>query len=129
MRYIQGTDRNQTTLLPEVIDDYIQDNNPVRFIDAYINSLDLKNLGFTHAETKETGRKPYNPADLLKLYVYGYLNKLRSSRDLEKAAYRNIELIWLICRLNPDFKTIADFRKDNAKALKLVNANLACCRI
>lgn len=66
MRYIQGTDRNQTTLLPEVIDDYIQDSNPVRFIDAYINSLDLKNLGFTHAETKETGRKPYNPADLLR---------------------------------------------------------------
>lgn len=131
MRYIQGTDRNQTTLLPEVIDDYIQENNPVRFIDAYINSLDLKNLGFTHAETKETGRKPYNPADLLKLYVYGYLNKLRSSRDLEKAAYRNIELIWLICRLNPDFKTIADFRKDNAKALKLVcrDFSLTCKKL
>ncbi len=131
MRYIQGTDRNQTTLLPEVIDDYIQDSNPVRFIDAYINSLDLKNLGFTHAETKETGRKPYNPADLLKLYVYGYLNKLRSSRDLEKAAYRNIELIWLICRLNPDFKTIADFRKDNAKALKLVcrDFSLTCKKL
>jgi len=131
MRYVQGTDRNQTTLLPEVIDDYIQDSNPVRFIDAYINSLDLKNLGFTHAETKETGRKPYNPADLLKLYVYGYLNKLRSSRDLEKAAYRNIELIWLICRLNPDFKTIADFRKDNAKALKLVcrDFSLTCKKL
>jgi len=131
MRYIQGTDRNQTTLLPEVMEDYVQENNPVRFIDAYINGLDLKHLGFTHAETKETGRKPYNPADLLKLYVYGYLNKLRSSRDLEKAAYRNIELIWLLRRLNPDFKTIADFRKDNAEALKLVcrDFSLTCKKL
>ncbi len=131
MRYIQGANRNQTTLLPAVIDDYIQENNPVRFIDAYIDSLDLKDLGFTHAETKETGRKPYNPADLLKLYVYGYLNKLRSSRDLEKATYRNIELIWLLSRLNPDFKTIADFRKDNAKALKRVcrDFSLTCKKL
>jgi transposase len=120
MRYIQGIDRNQTTLLPVVTDDYIQENNPVRFIDAYIDRLDLKDLGFTYAETKETGRKPYNPADLLKLYIYGYLNKIRSSRQLEKATYRNIELIWLIRRLNPDFKTIADFRRDNVQAIRQV---------
>jgi transposase len=120
MRYIQGLNRNQTTLLPEILDDYITEDNPIRFIDAYINSLNLLELGFTYAEPKETGRKPYNPADLLKLYIYGYFNKIRSSRQLEKATYRNIELMWLMHKLHPDFKTIADFRKDNAKAIKLI---------
>jgi len=120
MRYIQGTDRDQTTLLPEVIDDYIKENNPVRFIDAFIDNLHLKDLEFTHTETKETGRKPYNPADLLKLYIYGYLNKIRSSRQLEKATYRNVELIWLMRKLHPDFKTIADSHKDNAQAIRQV---------
>jgi transposase len=120
MRYIQGTDRDQTTLLPEVVDDYITEENPVRFIDAYVDGLDLADMDFTYSETKDTGRKPYNPADLLKLYIYGYLNKIRSSRQLEKATHRNIELIWLMRRLYPDFKTIADFRKDNKKSIKNV---------
>ena len=118
MRYIQGYDRNQTTLLPEIVDDYIKEDSAVRFIDAYIDSLDLVKLNFTYSETKETGRKPYNPADLLKLYIYGYLNKIRSSRQLEKATHRNIELIWLMRRLQPDFKTIADFRKDNIQPIR-----------
>jgi transposase len=120
MRYIQGTDREQMTLLPEILDDFITENNPVRFIDAFVNTLDMKELEFCYSITKDTGRKPYDPKDLLKLYIYGYLNKLRSSRTLEKATHRNIELMWLIKRLHPDFKTIADFRKDNSKALKKV---------
>ncbi len=120
MRYIQGQAREQATLLPEVLDDYIMTSNPVRFIDAYVNQLDFVKLGFTHSEPKSTGRKPYHPGDLLKLYIYGYLNKLRTSRDLEKATHRNIELIWLMRRLCPDFKTIADFRKDNTNAIKQI---------
>ena len=120
MRYIQGTDRDQTTLLPDAIDDYITEDNPVRFIDAFVDSLDLTELNFTYSETKDTGRKPYNPADMLKLYIYGYLNKIRSSRRLERATYSNIEIMWLLLRLHPDFKTIADFRKDNKKAIKQV---------
>jgi transposase len=120
MRYIQGTDRQQTTLLPERVDDYISENNSVRFIDAFVDGLDLQNLDFKYSEPKGTGRMPYNPADLLKLYIYGYLNKLRTSRKLEKSTHQNIELIWLMHKLHPDFKTIADFRKDNLKAIKLV---------
>jgi len=120
MRYIQGIDRQQTTLLPEMIDDYITENNPVRFIDVFVDGLDFQKLGFTYSETKITGRMPYNPADLLKLYIYGYLNKLRSSRRLEKATYQNIELIWLLHKLHPDFKTIADFRRDNLQPIKQV---------
>lgn len=120
MRYIQGVDRNQSLMFPELVDDYIKNDNPVRFIDAYVDSLDLAKLGFTHATTKDTGREPYNPGDLLKLYIYGYLNKTRSSRQLETATYRNIELFWLLRKLHPDFKTIADFRKDNTKAIKQV---------
>ncbi|MFX0139619.1 MAG: IS1182 family transposase [Candidatus Hodarchaeota archaeon] len=120
MRYIEGSDRNQSLLFPEMIDDYVDENNPVRFIDAFVNSLDLLKLGFTHSMTSHTGRKPYNPADLLKLYIYGYLNKIRTSRQLEKATYRNLEVIWLMRKLKPDFKTISDFRKDNKQALKKV---------
>ena len=93
MRYIQGTDRDQTTLLPDAIDDYITEDNPVRFIDAFVDSLDLTELNFTYSETKDTGRKPYNPADMLKLYIYGYLNKILSSRRLERATYSNIEIM------------------------------------
>jgi transposase len=118
MRYIEGYDREQQLLLPESIEDYVTIDNPVRFIDAYVDGLDLAKLGFRYAVTEETGRKPYDPADLLKLYIYGYLNKTRSSRQLEKATYRNLELIWLLRKLHPDHKTIADFRKDNTKALK-----------
>lgn len=120
MRYVTGVDRNQSFLLPEMVDDYIKDDNPVRIIDAFVDSLDLVTLGFTHSAPKETGRFAYNPGDLLKLYVYGYLNKTRSSRQLESPTYRNIELFWLLRKLHPDFKTIADFRKDNTKAIKQV---------
>jgi transposase len=120
MRYIKGIDRRQSILFPETFDDYVDENNPVRFIDAFIDGLNLFELGFTHSTTFETGRKPYNPADLLKLYVYGYLNKIRGTRQLEKLTHKNIEVIWLLRKLRPDFKTIADFRKDNKKALTRV---------
>ena len=120
MKYIQSIDRWQTILFPEVIDEYIEENNPVKFIDAFVDSLDLKKLGFKHAELKSTGCPPYDPADLLKLYIYGYLNRVRSSRWLEKECKRNLELMWLLKKLTPDFKTIADFRKDNRDAIKRV---------
>jgi transposase len=120
MSYISGIHRDQVLLFPELVDEYMAANNPVRFIDAYVNSLDLEALGFTHAVPKETGRPAYAPADMLKLYIYGYFNKIRSSRKLEQETHRNVELMWLLCKLKPDFKTIADFRKDKAKALRQV---------
>jgi transposase len=120
MRYIQGVDRDQSLLFPELVDEYITNANPVRFIDAFVDSLDLAALGFRYASPEALGRKPYNPADMLKLYIYGYLNKIRSSRQLETATHRNLALLWLLRKLHPDFKTIADFRKDNIKALKQV---------
>jgi transposase len=120
MGYINGMNRDQVLLFPEILDDYIADNNPVRFIDVYVDSLDLEALGFKYALSKETGRPSYNPADMLKLYIYGYLNKIRSSRRLEQETHRNVELMWLLGKLTPDFKTIADFRKDNAQGLKRV---------
>jgi transposase len=124
VNYIQGRDRHQKILFPETLDEYIGEDNPVRFIDAFVEQLDLQKLGFQHSALNETGRPPYNPADLLKLYIYGYLNRylnrIRSSRNLEKEAGRNLELIWLIGKLQPDFKTIADFRKANLGAIKLV---------
>jgi len=118
MSFIRGNDRQQSVLFPEVLDDYIRADNPVRFIDAYVDSLDMAELGFTHARASETGRPPYDPADLSRLYIYGYMNKIRSSRQLESATYRNVEILWLLGKLHPDFKTIADFRKDNGEALK-----------
>jgi len=118
MDHIQGTERDQLTLFPEALDEYIAQDNPVRFLDAFADTLDLAGLGFQHAILKETGGPPYDPADLLKLYVYGYLNRIRSSRQLEKEAGRNLELIWLLKRLTPDFKTIADFRRDNRHAIR-----------
>jgi len=131
MGYIEGVARNQMMLFPDVVDDYIEDNNPVRFIDAFVDSLDLGRFGFTHAETEDTGRPPYDPSDLLKLYIYGYLNRIRSSRGLEKETRRNIELMWLLRKLTPDFKTIADFRRDNKKAIKKVCSQfiLLCKRL
>src|SRR5687768_8078000 len=120
MGYIEGEDRKQTVLFPEVLDDYISEENPVRFIDVFIEGLDLSEMGFGRAIPKETGRPPYDPGDLLRLYVYGYVNRTRSSRQLEKEAGRNVELMWLMRKLRPDFKTIADFRKDNPQALKKV---------
>ena len=118
MRHLEGDSRQQGRLLPETLDDYVASDHPVRVIDAYIDQLDLITLDFSKAETKATGRKPYHPGDLLKLYIYGYLNQVRSSRRLEKECHRNLEVIWLLKRLKPDFKTLSDFRKDNAKAIK-----------
>jgi transposase len=116
--YIEGVDRQQGWLLPERLEDYVSAENPVRFLDAFVDSLDLAALGFQRALPNDTGRPPYAPGDLLRLYLYGYLNRLRSSRRLEREAQRNVELLWLLHQLRPDFKTIADFRKDNLAALR-----------
>jgi transposase len=120
MEHKEGSDRNQEILFPPKIDDYVGEENLVRFIEAFVSILNLIELGFTHAELKATGRPSYNPADLLKLYIYGYLNCIRSSRKLEKECLRNIEVMWLLKKLAPDHKTIADFRKNNADAIKKV---------
>ena len=112
-RFIEGEDRSQTLLLPECLDDYIAEDNPVRAVDAFVEELDLQGLGFDGAAPAVTGRPAYHPAVLLKLYLYGYLNRIASSRRLEREAQRNVELMWLTGRLAPDFKTIADFRRDN----------------
>lgn len=120
MAYIKGTDRDQIVLFPEAIDDYIAEDNPVKFIEAFIDGLNLKDMGFKYSDPSPVGRPPYDPTDMLKLYIYGYLNKIRSSRKLETEAKRNLELIWLLRKLTPDFKTVADFRKDNLGAIKLV---------
>ncbi len=116
--HIQGQGRSQVTLFPESLDDFVSEDNPVRVIDAFVDHLDLHSLGFQRLIAKQTGRPGYHPAMLLKLYVYGYLNRIQSSRRLEKEAHRNVELMWLTERLTPDFKTIADFRKDNGKGIK-----------
>ena len=120
MGHIRGADRSEVLLFPEAIDDYSTEDNPVRFIDAFVSSLDLAQLDFTRAAPAATGRPAYDPADLLKLYIYGYLNRVRSSRMLEREATRNVEVMWLLSKLTPDFKTIADFRKDNLEAIKRV---------
>jgi len=120
MDFITGEAREQVILLPDSIEDYIEAESTVRVIDAYINSLELSELGFAKCEPKGTGRPMYDPKDMLKLYVYGYMNRVRSSRRLEDEARRNLEVIWLICKLTPDHKTIARFRHDNCKALKNV---------
>jgi transposase len=120
MNHRLGLDRSQTLLFPERLEDYIAAENPVRFLDAFVASLDLHTLGFAKARCADTGRPPYDPAVLLKLYLYGYLHRLRSSRMLEAECQRNVEVLWLLGKLAPDFKTIADFRKDNLKPLKAV---------
>src|SRR3954451_10253972 len=127
MTYILGHDRSQLLLLPEAIDDYVGADNPVRFIEAFVDGLDLAGLGFVGTVPKATGRPGYAPADLLKLYIYGYLNRVRSSRRLEAETHRNIEVIWLPRHLKPDFKTIADFRRDNRAALSRSSASSCCC--
>ena len=119
-RFIEGEDRSQATLLPEYLDDYIAEDNPVRAVDAFVEELDLKQLGFAGADPASTGRPAYHPAVLLKLYIYGYLNRIASSRRLEREAQRNVELMWLTGRLAPDFKTIADFRHDNGEGIRNV---------
>src|SRR5208283_1259673 len=120
MKHRAGLDRSQTLLFPERLEDYIGPENPVRFLDAFTGSLDLPALGFAKARCAGTGRPPYDPAVLLKLYLYGYLHRVRSSRLLEAECHRNVEVLWLLGKLAPDFKTIADFRKDNLKPLKAV---------
>ena len=118
MGYICGEDRDQMVMFPEVLDDYIALENPVRFVAAFVESLDLKRLGFRRAEPEQRGRNAYHPGMLLSLYLYGYLNRIRSSRRLERESGRNVELMWLMGKLTPDHKTIADFRKDNLEAIK-----------
>src|SRR5450631_353389 len=118
MSHIAGHDRSQTLLLPESLDEYVGPENPVRFIDAFVDGLDLAAAGFARVIPKTVGRPAYAPKDLLKLYIYGYLNRVRSSRRLEAETHRNIEVIWLLRHLKPDFKTIADFRRDNRNAFR-----------
>ncbi len=118
--FITGEDRSQSTLFPESFDDYITEDNPVRMVDYFVDNLTLSDLGFNRVEPASTGRPAYHPSILLKIYIYGYLNRIQSSRRLERECQRNIELMWLTSRLAPDFKTIADFRKDNGKAIRNV---------
>jgi len=125
MNFISGEERNQVTLLPDSVEDYVDDNNSVRVIDAYINSLNLTILGFSKPQPNDTGRPMYDPKDLLKLYVYGYMNRIRSSRRLETETKRNLEVIWLLGKLSPDHKTISRFRHDNTIALKNVFRDFA----
>ena len=122
--FIAEASRSQTTLFPESLDDYIDADNPVRVIDVFVNELDLQSLGFERTDHAQTGRPGYLPSTLLKLYIYGYLNRIQSSRRLERESRRNLELILLIGRFSPDFKTIADFRRDNGPAIKKVCAQL-----
>jgi transposase len=121
-RFVEEADRGQWTLLPECLDDFIDESNPVRVIDAFIDALDLAEMSFEGVEPAATGRPSYHPSVLLKLYIYGYLNRVQSSRRLEREAGRNIEVMWLLGRLAPDHKTIAHFRKDNGLALRKVCA-------
>ena len=128
-RFIEGTDRGQSTLFPEYLADWIDENNPVQVIDVFVDELDLAELGFDGVDPEATGRPSYHPSVLLKLYIYGYLNRVQSSRRLEREAGRNVEVMWLTGRLVPDHKTIADFRKDNGCGIRKVCAQfVALCR-
>jgi transposase len=119
-RFVEGTDRGQATLFPECLADWIDENNPIQVIDAFVDKLDLSRLGFDGVAAAATGRPSYHPSVLLKLYIYGYLNRVQSSRRLEREAGRNVEVMWLTGRLTPDHKTIADFRKDSGPAITQV---------
>ena len=128
-RFVEGVDRGQTTLFPECLEDWIGEDNPVRVVDVFVEELDLAELGFGGVDPEATGRPSYHPSILLKLYIYGYLNRVQSSRRLEYEAGRNVEVMWLLGRLVPDHKTIADFRKDNGAAIRKVCAHfIALCR-
>ncbi len=128
-RFVEGTDRGQSTLFPECLEDWIEENNPVQAIDVFVDELDLAELGFDGVAPEATGRPSYHPSVLLKLYIYGYLNRVQSSRRLEREAGRNVEVMWLTGRLVPDHKTIADFRKDNGRAIRQVCAQfVVLCR-
>src|SRR6266516_5036888 len=127
--FVAGAERAQASLLPECLEDWVDESNAVRVIDAFVDALDLADLGFDGVEPEATGRPSYHPSPLLKLYIYGYLNRVHSSRRLEREAGRNLEVMWLTGRLVPDHKTIADFRKDNGPAIKKVCAQfVALCR-
>ncbi len=127
--FVQGADRQQTTLLPECLDDWVDESNPVRAVDVFVDALELRDLGFDGVDPAATGRPGYHPSPMLKLYIYGYLNRVQSSRRLEREAGRNLEVMWLTGRLVPDHKTIADFRRDNGPAIKRVCAQfVALCR-
>jgi len=130
-RYIEGVDRGQSTLFPACLEDWVDEANPVRVIDVFVDELDLGGLGFGRAEPEATGRPGYHPSVLLKLYIYGYLNRVQSSRRLEREAGRNVEVMWLTNRLMPDHKTIADFRKDNGAAIRKVCSQFValCCQL
>ena len=119
-RFIVGEDRQQVTLLPECLDDFVGEDNTVRVVDAFIGELDMAALGFEGATPAATGRPSYHPTVMLKVYLYGYLNRIQSSRRLERECQRNVELMWLTGRLAPDFKTIADFRRDNSAGIQNV---------
>jgi transposase len=128
-RFVEGMDRGQSTLFPECLEDWIHEDNAVRVIDIFVDELDLGELGFDGVDPEATGRPSYHPAVMLKLYIYGYLNRVQSSRRLEHEAGRNVEVMWLTGRLAPDHKTIADFRKDNGRAIRQVCARfVALCR-
>ena len=128
-RFIEGEDREQGVLLPEYLEDYVSDENPVRIIDVFVDELDLGALGFSGVVPETRGRPAYHPGVMLKIYVYGYLNQIASSRRLERETQRNVELMWLTGRLAPDFKTIADFRKDNGPAIRATCRQfIALCR-
>jgi transposase len=128
-RFVEGVDRGQSTLFPECLEDWIGEDNPVRVVDVFVDELDLAGLGFSGVDPEATGRPSYHPSVLLKLYIYGYLNRVQSSRRLEREAGRNVEVMWLTGRLAPDHKTIADFRKDNGRAIRQVCARfVALCR-
>jgi len=129
-RFVDGVDRGQSTLFPQCLEDWINEDNPVRVIDVFVEELDLAELGFGRVDPKVTGRPSYHPSVLLKLYIYGYLNRVQSSRRLEREAGRNVEVMWLTSRLVPDHKTIADFRKDNGRAIGQVCSRfIALCRM
>src|SRR5436853_2106037 len=128
-RFVEGIDRGQSTLFPECVEDWISEDNPVRVIDLFVDGLDLGEMAFEGVDPAATGGPAYHPSLLLKLYIYGYLNRVQSSRRLEREAERNLEVMWLTGRLVPDHKTIADFRKDNGRAIRQVCARfVALCR-
>src|SRR5271157_2101436 len=128
-RFVEGIERGQGTLFPECLEDWIDESNPVRVIEAFVEKLNLSGLGFEGVAPEATGRPSYHPSGLLKLYIYGYLNRVQSSRRLEREAGRNVEVLWLTGRLIPDHKTIADFRKDSGPAIRQVCAKfIMLCR-
>ena len=131
MGYKSGVDRDQQILFPETLDEYVAADNPVRVIDAFVAGLDMEKLGFVHSVPGDEGRPSYDPRDLLKLYIYGYLNRTRSSRRLERETHRNVEAMWLMRKLRPDHKTISEFRRKHPKQMKRVGREfmLLCSRL